>query len=122
MVLPLLTKVGWLEYLLKLMEYDNEMERDFAATLKYDKAIVRGLVVDVFQMKIAQVIGLPCTGSECPARVDAMAKREEFCEQGEILDSTSQGTKPLSLPCFWGKCVGYIIKYLTCDDTLCILS
>jgi len=115
LVLPLFTKVGWLDYFLKLTEYDNEMAKEFAATLWYDEAIVRGLVVDASEMAIAQVIGLSCTGFEYLARVDAATAREELYERGEHLDSTSQGTKRLSLPLFWGKCAYYIIKYFTCD-------
>jgi len=53
-----------LDYFLKLTEYDNEMAKEFVATLQYDEATVRGLVVDAFEMVIAQVIGLPRTGSE----------------------------------------------------------
>lgn len=59
MVIPIFTRVGWLEYFLKLIEYDNEMERDFAGTLKYDEATVKGLVVDSFEMEISQVTRLP---------------------------------------------------------------
>jgi len=33
LVLPLFTRVGWLDYFLKLTEYDNDMARDFIATL-----------------------------------------------------------------------------------------
>jgi len=97
LVLSLFTRVGWLDYFLKLTEYDDDMAKEFAFTLQYNEAMVRGLIIDNSELAIAQVLGFTRTGSKYPVRANATTAREEFCERGENLDSTTQGTNISSI-------------------------
>jgi hypothetical protein len=54
------------------------MKKEFASTLQYDEATIKGLFIDSSKVAIAQVIGLPKTRVEYVAHVDAVAAREEF--------------------------------------------
>lgn len=80
MVLPIFTKVGWLDYFLKPTEFDNDIARRFVATLELDEAMVKGLSVDASKVAITQVSGLPRTGVEFLICVDTVVAREELCE------------------------------------------
>lgn len=98
-----------MDYFLKLTEYNEDMTKQFVATLQYDEAVVKGLKVDVLESTIVEVSSFPWKGEEFPIRENVVASRDEFREHGENLDLSSQGTKRLSLPRVWAFVASYII-------------
>lgn len=85
------------------------------------EAIVRGLRVDTLDVAVVEVSELPMVGEDFLVWSNAIIAWNEFIWPREELDSSSQGTKRLSLPWLWASVVVYIIKYLTCDGRQSLL-
>lgn len=95
LVFPIFTRVGWIDYFLKLKKFDDDITKRSTATLQYDGAIVKGLSIDASEGAIAQISGLPKIGAEFPTWANAMVAREEFYEWMEcgINDRLAHGLK-----------------------------
>lgn len=107
---------GWLNYFLKLTEYNEDVAREFICTFSDGEAGVKGLRVITIGELIVKVMGLPTDREKYPKTKDARSARVEFTQPDDSpLVKDKQGTRRESLPPKWKAKTLYIMKYLTCE-------
>lgn len=79
------------------MEYNEEMEKEFATTIRNDEEMVKGLRINSFEAAIVEVSSLPRIGEIFLVSPNPRSARDEFTFPNEVLQSTSQGTTHLFL-------------------------
>ena len=63
---------GWMNYLLKLSDYDDKIAITFLRSLKNDVANVKDLRVELSETIVAEVTRLPIEGDMYPNTIDAI--------------------------------------------------
>lgn len=75
---PVFCNSGWLDYFLKMTEFNKEIARDFTHTFADGEAYVKRLIVVVIEEWIAEVTRFPTEGEKYPKSKDACSVRENF--------------------------------------------
>lgn len=80
---PVFHNSGWLDYFLKMIEFNEEIAREFTHTFLDGEGQVKGLRFVVIEEWITEVIGLPAYGEKYPESKNARSTRAEFTQQGD---------------------------------------
>lgn len=80
---PKFRNSGWLDYFLKLTEFNKEVAREFTHTFFGGEDQVKGLRVVAIKEWIVEVTGLPTNGEKNPESKDAQSVRAKFMRQGD---------------------------------------
>ena len=109
-------QAGWIGYFQRLQEFDPQQVLEFAQKLQEYHSTILGVRIPVSEGDIAQVSGLPITGTRCFSRKHIILNaQQDFLLLGEHVKLKGRGVGLHSLPPPWPKVDEFVEHYLTCE-------
>ena len=109
-------QAGWIEYFRRLPDFDEQQVLEFTCNLIEGFSVVQGIQVPVTEEIIAEVTGLPATGTRWFSRKHLILNgQQDFLRPGEEVETKGRGVALRSLPQPWPRVIEFVKQYLACE-------
>lgn len=113
-VYQIFQRADWVEYFRRLQGFDPQQVLEFACNLWDGYSTIQGVRIPVSEDDIAQVLGLPATGTRWfSCKHIILNAQQEFLLPGERVKPKGRGVALHSLPLPWPMVAKFVKHYLT---------